>query len=411
MKKTLSALILAIPSLLCADWPQYHGVNHDRISAESVKLWSSSPKTVWKVPAQYGFSSFTTGEKAVFSLVGAEGQETCAAFDKKSGKRLWETDLSKLKYQGGGGAGTRDNKGGDGPRSTPSYDNGKVYVYDATMKLFCLDAKSGKVLWNKDIVKEYAGRNIKWQNAVSPLIYKNAVHIIGGGEGQAVLAFDKDSGKLLWKKHDDLMTHATPVIADIHGVTQLLYLTQKGVLAVNPDNGNELWRAEHPYKVSSAASPIVYKDMVYVSAGYGVGAATFKVKKSGSKFSAKQLWYKPKELMNHWSTPVCLDGKLYGMFSFKKYGSGPVKCVDMATGEELWSQDGFGPGNCILVGDRLLALSDAGELVQIEAQPKSYKELARLKAIKGKCWSMPTYSDGKLYLRSTEEGACLAMVK
>lgn len=412
MKKTLAALCLMLPSFIQAEpWSQYHGENHDRITTEKVRSWSSSPKTLWKVPAQYGFSSFTTGEKAVFSLIGSQGEEICSAFDKKTGKTLWTSNLNKLKYQGGAGAGTRDNKGGDGPRSTPSYSEGKVYVYDASMKLHCLDAKSGKVLWMKDIIKDFAGRSIKWQNAISPLIYKNTVQIIGGGEGQSLIAFDKKTGKTLWKKHDHLMTHATPVMAEIHGVTQLLYLTQKGVLAVNPLSGEELWTAEHPYKLSSGASPVVYKDMVYVSAGYGVGAATFKVKKSGSKFSSSQLWYRPKELINHWSTPVCLDGKLYGMFSFKKYGSGPLKCVDMATGKELWEKEGFGPGNCIAVGNRLIALSDAGELVQIEAKSSSYKEISRIKAIKGKCWSMPTFSDGKVYVRSTEEGACLAVTK
>jgi outer membrane protein assembly factor BamB len=207
------------------------------------------------------------------------------------------------------------------------------------------------------------------------------------------------------------MTHSTPVLAEIHGVRQLVLLTQDGVLSVDPKSGDKLWSGEHPYKTSSAASPIVYKDFVYVSSGYSVGASLFKVSKKGSGFSSEKLWYKKNELMNHWSTPLCLDGKLYGMFSFKKYGTGPLKCVDLVTGEELWSKDGFGPGNCILVGDRLIALSDAGELVQVAAKSNSYQELSRIKAIKGKCWSMPTFSDGKLYLRSTEEGACFILGK
>ena len=133
--------------------------------------------------------------------------------------------------------------------------------------------------------------------------------------------------------------------------------------------------------------------------------------KNEKELACERLWYKEKELMNHWSTPVCFEGKLYGMFSFKEYGSGPLKCIDMVTGEEIWSKEGFGPGNCILVGDRFLALSDAGELVQVAATSKSYQELSRIQALKGKCWSMPTFSEGKLYLRSTEQGACYAIAK
>lgn len=207
------------------------------------------------------------------------------------------------------------------------------------------------------------------------------------------------------------MTHSTPIIAELHGKKQLVLLTQDGVLSVDPSSGEKLWSGDHPYKTSSAASPIVYKDYVYVSSGYSVGASLFKISKKGSGLSAEKVWYKEKQLMNHWSTPVCLDGKLYGMFSFKEYGSGPLKCVDLVTGKELWSKDNFGPGNCILVGDRLIALSDAGELVQVAAKSGSYQELSRIKAIKGKCWSMPTFSDGRLYLRSTEEGACYILGK
>jgi outer membrane protein assembly factor BamB len=412
IKFLIASLGLLVPAVLsAAPWAQYNGTNHDRIATEKVRSWASQPKEVWTVPAQYGFSSFVTGENAVFTLVGELGNEFCAAYDKKSGRQLWKTSLCKIEYNGGGGAGTKDNRGGDGPRSTPSYSEGKVYVYDASMKLHCLDARSGKSIWKKDMVEDYNGRNIRWQNSISPVIDGDSVYVIGGGAGESVLAFNKSSGKLLWKQHDTTMTHSTPVLAEIHGVRQLVLLTQDGVLSVDPKSGDKLWSGEHPYKTSSAASPIVYKDFVYVSSGYSVGASLFKVSKKGSGFSSEKLWYKKNELMNHWSTPLCLDGKLYGMFSFKKYGTGPLKCVDLVTGEELWSKDGFGPGNCILVGDRLIALSDAGELVQVAAKSNSYQELSRIKAIKGKCWSMPTFSDGKLYLRSTEEGACFILGK
>ena len=111
--------------------------------------------------------------------------------------------------------------------------------------------------------------------------------------------------------------------------------------------------------------------------------------------------------MNHWSTPVVRDGFLYGMFSFKEYGTGPLACVDIRTGEKKWSQPGYGPGNVILTGERILALTDAGELVLVEAQPAAYKELARAKVLAGKCWSTPALSGGKAYVRSTAEGACV----
>jgi outer membrane protein assembly factor BamB len=108
---------------------------------------------------------------------------------------------------------------------------------------------------------------------------------------------------------------------------------------------------------------------------------------------------------------VVKDGKLYGMFQFKNYGNGPVKCVDIATGKVLWSQEGFGPGNVILSGDRLLALSDKGELVIMAAKPDGYEELARADVLDGKCWSTPTLAGGRIFARSTKEAACFAVAE
>ena len=114
---------------------------------------------------------------------------------------------------------------------------------------------------------------------------------------------------------------------------------------------------------------------------------------------------------NHWATPLAKDGYLYGMFGFKEYGDGPVKCVDIKTGDVIWEKSGFGPGNLVLAGDTLVALSDAGELVLIEASPKDYNELARTKLIGGKCWSTPVIANGRIYARSTTEGACIELQK
>jgi outer membrane protein assembly factor BamB len=134
------------------------------------------------------------------------------------------------------------------------------------------------------------------------------------------------------------------------------------------------------------------------------------VKKTGDKFEAAEAWrVRGEPLGSLWSTPVCKDGYLYGMISFKKFANGPLKCVDMKNGEIKWEQEGFGAGNVVLAVDKLVALTDAGEVVLVAASPDGYKELGRSKAIKGKCWSTPAISDGRLYVRSTTEGACLAL--
>ena len=111
--------------------------------------------------------------------------------------------------------------------------------------------------------------------------------------------------------------------------------------------------------------------------------------------------------MNHWSTPIHHEGHLYGMFGFKKYGNGPLQCVELKTGKVKWSQAGYGPGNVTLVGDKLIALSAKGDLAVVEASPNGYKEHARRKVIEGKCWSTPVISDGRVFARSTKEAVCI----
>ncbi|MEM9480998.1 MAG: PQQ-binding-like beta-propeller repeat protein [Verrucomicrobiota bacterium] len=409
--------LLAITGLAIADdWPHYNGADSTRTTDEAIgeTNWSGSgPRKVWSAEANTGFSSFTIAGGMAFEMSQREidglDQEICIARDAMTGEEIWAAPLSIFRLDNGGGnAGTNDNKGGDGPRTTPTYFDGHVYTLTAEMALHCLDAKTGDEVWSVDILRNYDGRNIKWENAASPLVYDGKVYAYGGGKGKSMMCFDAKSGDEVWADHDYMMTHATPIIANIHDTPQIIFFTQAGLVSLDPDKGDELWMAEFPFKVSTAASPVVAGNIVYCAAGYGVGSAAFEISKSGSSFKAKEIWRLEgnEPVTNHWSTPVHRDGYLYGMFSFKLYGDGPVKCVELKTGKVMWEEEGFGPGNVILTGSGLLALSDSGEVALIEPTPEKYNELGRFKAVGGKCWSTPTLANGHIYVRSTTEAAC-----
>jgi len=397
------------------DWPSYRGLHSDGVSTEKIALnWpASGPKQLWKVPTPLGFSSFTVGEGKAFTLVQREldgaPREVCLALDAATGKELWATDVSPARADGSGDDGTPDNSGGDGPHSTPTISNGKVFVYTPLLVLHCLDASTGKKLWSRDVLKEHSGRNISWNNASSPVVDGDLVFVAGGGAGQSLLGINKTTGQVVWKAHDEKLTHATPVVANILGMPQVIFFLQSGLVAVHPRTGASLWRFPFRYNVSTASSPVVSGDIVYCSAGYGVGGAACKLTKVDGKFIATQMWRVTGdgEVANHWSTPVAKDGYLYGMFSFKRYGVGPLKCVDLTTGQVKWEQPDFGAGQVIMVDEHVLALTDDGQLVLVEANPTAYKEISRTKAVDGKCWSMPTVSNGRIYARSTREGVCL----
>ena len=415
IRAALATLIVSTLSVHALDWPQYRGTAGDGRTAEKiVKPWpATGPKVLWKTPAVGGFSSFSVAGGRAFTLVlrdiDGASQETLLALDANTGRELWIAPLGSVKFDGGGDSGASDNKGGDGPRSTPTSDGAHVFTLSSKLVLQSFDAAAGKVAWTKDLVAEHAGRNIQWQNAASPLLEGGLLYVAGGGPGESLLAIDAKDGKVAWKAFDEKMTHATPVPATILGQRQVIFFLQSGLLAVEPKTGRELWRYNFNYSTSTAASPVVVGDIVYCSAGYGVGAGAARITKSGDVFTATEVYRMRgnKPLANHWSTPVAKDGHLYGLFQFKEYGSGPMKCIDIANGTVKWEQPGFGPGQVILAGDQVIALSDAGELVLIDAKPDAYKELARADVLDGKCWSTPILANGRIFARSTKEAVCL----
>ncbi len=397
-----------------ADWPQLRGPNHDGSSPETIlTAWPAGGlRPIWKCPMSGGFSAITLGGGRAFTLEGRETngalQETCVVLDANTGRELWAAPLGATEYDEGGDRGTPDNDGGDGPRSTPTFDDGKVYTYTSGMMLSCMDAATGRQIWACDIVREHAGRNIPWQSAASPMIDGELLFVAGGGPGQALLAFHKNDGRVAWKGQDDMMTQSTPVAATILGVRQVIFFTQKGLVSVVPATGDVLWRFPFHFKVSTAISPVVCGDIVYGSAAYGVGTAACKISRTAHGFAAARLWSQPAGVLaNHWSTPVYSQGCIYGISGQAKFGRAPLVCVDAATGKVMWSHDGFGPGGCVLVDGRVLVLSDAGDLVLVKATPAGYNEVARSHVLAGKCWNAPGVSNGRIYARSTREAASL----
>lgn len=405
--------------LFAGNWTFVRGPQGDGTTTEKIssKWPASGPKVLWKVPSELGFSSFAVAGGQAFNLelrtLDGAKQEVVVARNADTGAEQWVKSLGPVKYRGGGDDGTSDNKGGDGPRSTPSWADGKVYVTSAKLVLTCFDAKNGEMVWQKNLMKDFGGENIAWENAASPLVEGGLVFVAGGGVGQSLVAFDAKTGEVAWKAFDETMTHATPTPATIHGQRQVIFFVKSGLLSVDPKTGKELWRYDFPFRVSTAASPVVAGDIVYCSAGYGVGAGACKVAKTGDAWTAQEIYRFEgnKPLGNHWSTPVLHDGHLYGMYHFKEYGEAPLKCVEVDTGKVKWEQPGFGPGQVILAGNQVLALGDAGQLVLIEATPSAYKEIARADILDGKCWGTPVVSNGRVYARSTKEAVCLEVGK
>ena len=362
------------------------------------------------MPLGPGLSSLAVAGGRVFTQVrrmqSGQPQEFAVGLDAETGAEFWATPVGVADYPNGGVGGD------DGPRSTPAVAGDSVIILASHLKLWCLDAATGGERWSRDLHTEFGGVVIPWQNAASPIVVDGLVLVNGNGPGQCLLAFRMADGTLAWKGHNDRMTHATPVAAEIGGVRQVVFFAQTGLVGVLPATGEVIWRHGLNYNGTSvAASPVIDGDMIYASRAYPVslsaaraGAVVVRLNHDGGGWATEPLWYRINQLMNHWSTPVIHNGHVYGHFGQSTL---TFKCVELTTGIERWSESGFGYGSVLIAGENLLVQSASGELVLVAPDPEAYTELGRFRALDGKCWNVPAISDGRIYLRSTLEAICL----
>jgi len=407
---------LSGPVLHAGDWAQYRGPNHDGISTESIRTnWGQvPPQQIWKVPLDRGLSSFSVSGGKVFTQVrrtiNGQDQEVCIALNAATGQELWATPLGIASYPDGG-VGTDD-----GPRSTPSVDGNFVYVLTSYLRMACLDPSDGHVVWSRDLVADYGGTVISWQNAASPLIEAGLIFMNCNAAGNRLLALHESDGSEAWKGQDNPMTQATPIIATIASVRQVIFFGQSGLVSVARDTGSLLWQYPFAFSVATAASPVTANNVVYCSAAYGMGAGAVQITNAGTQLATNELWRTPGASMNHWATPVCLSGYLYGVYG----QAGPtttLRCVELATGTEMWRQPGSGSGSALAVNGLVLMTTEDGYVVLVNPDPTGYSEVTRYRALDGtlssisglpvKCWNSPAISNGRLYVRSTTEAVCL----
>ncbi len=413
----ITLLFLYLPGGLGGDWPQYRGPNHDGIATDRIiKQWSGSlTNPVWRTRVTNCLGSLTVSGGRVFTqtsrAVSGADKEVCVALSVTDGTELWATPVDEATYTDGGVGFD------DGPRSTPVVDGGSVFVLSSYHKLWRLNATNGAVIWQKDLVSLYGGEVIAWQSAASPLVEDGLIYVNANCGVSTLMALRVSDGEPAWRSRDERMTHSTPVLATIHGVRQVIFATQSGLVSLNPQSGELLWGMGYPfiYGSSLSVSPVVFENVVFVCGAhaYGMGAMAVQVDLADNLWTATRLWSTNNPTC-HWMTPIAHQGFLYGAFGIQQFDSplAQLKCIDMRTGAVKWSANNFGRGATILADHHLLSLTERGELVLSRPNPTAYTEVARFLAIpayhsySNKCWNTFAVSDGRVYVRSTAYVAC-----
>ena len=387
----LTLLLVAPAVVLSADWPQFRGPGRDAISEETglVSGWGENgPKELWRVPIGAGFSAVTVVGDSVFTLDSKEGREYAVALDAGSGTELWRTDIGGL----------FENDFGNGPRSTPTWDDGALFLVASLGQLTSIDAESGAIRWRRDLRKDFDSPLPNWAFSSSPLVLGDSVIVeIGGTEDRTIGAFDRKTGALEWTGGSGEIAYSSPILVPFNGTTQIVFLTKNGLSALSPA-GERLWSSEFVPELGIKPAPPVFvaPDLVFASASYDAGAKAVRMIADGSTIRVEDVW-QHRLMRNHFNGSVEVDGHLCG------FDKAFLKCIDAATGEQTWVKRGLGKGSLIVADGKLIVLSERGKLVLMEADAQEATELASHQALTGRCWTQPTLSNGVLYLRNGTE--------
>jgi outer membrane protein assembly factor BamB len=406
--RTLALLLLAALPALAADWPQWLGPHRDGVSSETIKPWKGELKVLWRQAVGPGHSSpvVAHGKVFLFAQVKGENKEEMLAFDAKTGTKEWNTSYER---------GTFFSPFGTGPQGTPAVAGGKVYSYGATGILSCFDGQSGHIDWKVDTKKEFVPPGLFFGVACSPLINGKNVIVDVGAKGASIVAFTKDKGEVAWKALDDKASYSSGINLHTAAGNQVVFLTQQALRGLSAKDGKPLWDFPLVDRLNeSSTTPVVAGDIL-LAASVTYGMVGLKLKTESGKATVEQVWKNPK-LTCYFSTPIPVGKEyVYVVTGVAKLlgASSSLHCVELATGKIVWSKEKIGIYHAAMLrtaDNKILLLSDLGDLILFEPNPKEYKELARSKVVKGeRIWAHPALANGKVYFRDDKELICLQM--
>jgi outer membrane protein assembly factor BamB len=396
---TIGLSLVCIHGLLMAvDWPQWRGperTGHAAPDSAALASLPQNPKVLWKLNIGGGFSSPVVAAGKLAYLDAQDGKEVAHVIDAATGKEIWRAPFSDL----------FEDEWGPGPRSTPIIDGDRLYAQSCKGEFRCFNLEDGKVLWGTSFEKDFGvtflgskaneGTASRRGNDGSPVIDGERIFVpVGSPSGASLVCFDKRTGKILWKSQNDEAAYASLMTATLAGIKQVVYFSADALMGIEGSSGKLLWRV--PLRTDAkrhAATPIIYGDTVMVNS-HTLGVVCLKIAAVPEGLKATTAWVN-KEMKINISTPVLVDHFLYSQGPGREY-----VCVDALNGKLAWSRDGFGEkySSTIAIGNKLLVLTDRGELVMVAAEGGKCTEQGRMQ-ICGKTWNHPACADGKLYVR------------
>jgi outer membrane protein assembly factor BamB len=380
-----------------AEWPGFRGANRDGV-IPGVRIqsdWSTSPPVeLWRRPIGPGVSSFAVHGDRLYTQEQRGDDEVVACYDVTTGEPLWRhRDVVRF----------WDAHVGAGPRATPALSGGRLYALGATGVLNALDARTGALVWSRDVASDQGAKPPTWGFVSSPLVVDDIVVVHVG----RLAAYELATGEVRWIGTDRVGSYSSPHLLTLGGVAQILLLTHAGVTSVAPADGSLLW--EHAWPGIGIVQPALATEsdllisMVDGSAA-PIGTRRLSVAQRDGGWSVEERWTS-NSLKPSFSPIVVHQGYAFG------FDGRILACIDAETGERKWKGGRYGSGQLVLLPDQdlLLVVSERGELALVEAVPGRFTELARFSAIEGKTWNQPVLVGDVLLVRNGEEMAAFRL--
>jgi outer membrane protein assembly factor BamB len=398
-QRTLGKIENVEVKLSDADWPQFRGTKQDGIVRGKQNFdFSTEPKQVWKQAIGPGWGTFSVVGNRLFTQEQRGENEAVVCYNATNGEELWRFYDKAL---------FRETISSVGPRATPTYHNGQLFVQGTTGYLYCLNAETGEKVWRVGLLSDAGAKVPEWGLAGSPTVLNDLVYVYtGAGPGKGITALSKTSGSVIWQSGNATHGYSSVHITELAGRTQLLFVSNYGLEAFDPVSGEVLW--DYPELLPNAnrvTQPMIlgYGELLFTTGvGQNLGATRLKVESNGSGFRVSKLWFTNK-LKPYFNDGVQLGGYYYG------FDDKSLVCVDLKTGHLKWNAGTkYAHGQLLLLEDAglLVVVGVDGRVSLVKADPAEYSEELSFKGISGKTWNHPVYSNGKLYLRNSTEAAC-----
>lgn len=393
-----TALLLAVCGLTPAiaqrsntDWPQWRGASRDGAAAFSApSTWPEQLSMKWKVDVGTGYAAPITVGDRVFAFSRQNEHEVMRALDAATGKTIWETTYNAT-YKPNPAA-TRTH--GTGPKSTPTFADGRLYTLGMTGLVTAFDAATGKQLWQTPQPRVEP----LYHTAMSPIVDRGLVIVhVGGHNAGALTAFDARTGEVKWAWSGDGPAYGSPIVVELGGTRQVITMTQESLVGIATADGALLWK--RPYSVRAtrnAVTPIVHNQIVIVS-GLGMPVSGFRVINRAGQWSSEDVWVNNDVTMDM-STGVVIGTSLYG---FSPRNSGQYFAIDANTGQTQWLSEPRQGDNAAVVraGNFWFALDTQAQLVVARANATQFDIVKRYTVAESATWAQPVLSGQRVFIK------------